>query len=77
MRALAVALTFSLAAVPQEAPRTPAVTTYPFQVGERLQFAAKLGILRLGTGWMSVNGIDTVRGAGLRVRVRPMPRRHL
>ena len=42
---------------------TPEPATYPFQVGERLQFAAKLGILRLGTAWMSVNGIDTVRGA--------------
>jgi hypothetical protein len=42
---------------------TPEPATYPFQVGERLQYAAKLGILRLGTAWMSVNGIDTVRGA--------------
>ncbi len=41
-------------------PVTP--PAYPFQVGERFQYAAKLGILRLGTAWMSVTGIDTVRG---------------
>lgn len=37
--------------------------SYPFKVGERFQYAAKLGILRLGTAWLSVTGIDTVRGA--------------
>jgi hypothetical protein len=37
--------------------------TFPFKVGERFQYAAKLGILRLGTAWLSVTGIDTVRGA--------------
>ncbi len=36
---------------------------YPFKVGERFQYAAKLGFLRLGTAWLSVTGIDTVRGA--------------
>lgn len=36
--------------------------TYPFKVGERFQYAAKLGLIRLGTAWMSVTGIDTVRG---------------
>lgn len=34
---------------------------YPFHVGERFQYSAKLGFLRLGTAWMSVIGIDTVR----------------
>lgn len=42
---------------------TPEPAAYPFRVGERLQYSAKLGILRLGTAWMSVKGIDTVRGA--------------
>ncbi len=37
--------------------------SYPFKVGERFQYAAKLGFLRLGTAWLSVTGIDTVRGA--------------
>ncbi|MFN8651484.1 MAG: DUF3108 domain-containing protein [Gemmatimonadales bacterium] len=45
------------AAVPHPAPQS-----YPFQVGEKFQYAAKLGILRLGTAWMSVTGVDTVRG---------------
>jgi len=36
---------------------------YPFKVGERFQYAAKLGFLRLGTAWLSVTAIDTVRGA--------------
>jgi Protein of unknown function (DUF3108) len=63
MKALAFALTFGLAGVSQQPMGTVPTTTYPFQVGERLQYSAKLGILRLGTAWMSVNGIDTVRGA--------------
>jgi len=63
--ALLTGLMFSAApaaSAPQtEAPR-PSLASYPFRVGERFQYAAKLGILRLGTAWMSVNGIDTVRG---------------
>ena len=63
--ALFAGLTFSAvpaAPAPQtEAPR-PDPASYPFHVGERFQYAAKLGILRLGTAWMSVTGIDTVRG---------------
>jgi hypothetical protein len=34
----------------------------PFHVGERFQYSAKLGFLRLGTAWMSVNSVDTLRG---------------
>lgn len=49
------------AAAPIQAPVTP-VADYPFKVGERFQYSAKLGVLRLGTAWMSVNGTDTVRG---------------
>lgn len=62
MKALLLAMTAGLIATPVTAP-APDPVAYPFQVGERLQFAAKLGILRLGTAWMSVNRIDTVRGA--------------
>lgn len=53
---------------PAPAPRAqvpvahPARPSYPFQVGEKFQYAAKLGILRLGTAWMTVTGVDTVRG---------------
>lgn len=38
------------------------VPDYPFKVGERLQYSAKLGMIRLGTAWMSVNGTEAVRG---------------
>jgi hypothetical protein len=52
------------AATPSPTPAvTVAATSYPFKVGERFQYAAKLGFLRLGTAWLSVTGIDTVRGA--------------
>jgi hypothetical protein len=40
----------------------PPIPDYPFKVGERFQYSAKLGLLRLGTAWMQVNGIDSVRG---------------
>ncbi len=65
MNTLALLCCATLAAqtpAPAPAPaRTPA--SYPFQVGERFQYAAKLGFLRLGTAWLSVNAIDTVRGS--------------
>lgn len=41
---------------------SPGAESYPFKVGERFQYAAKLGFLRLGTAWLSVTSIDTVRG---------------
>jgi hypothetical protein len=63
MKTVVLALWFSLAALPVPPAASPPTPAYPFQVGERLQYAAKLGILRLGTAWMSVTGIDTVRGA--------------
>jgi hypothetical protein len=46
---------------PTPAPVAP-VPDYPFKVGERFQYSAKLGMIRLGTAWMSVNAIDSVRG---------------
>lgn len=58
-----IALLAALAGLMTTPVAAPEPAAYPFKVGERLQFAAKLGILRLGTAWMSVNGIDTVRGA--------------
>lgn len=36
---------------------------YPFQVGEHLEYSAKLGMLRLGSAQLDVARIDTVRGA--------------
>lgn len=47
---------------PAPAPLTLPRADWPFQVGERFQYSAKLGVLRLGTAWMTVRGIDTVRG---------------
>lgn len=63
MRIYALAMALGLTALPHHPSPVRAASTYPFQVGERFQYAAKLGILRLGTAWMSVNGIDTVRGS--------------
>ena len=64
MRALALALVV-LSAIDPAGPapaRRVAEPTYPFAVGEEFEYAAKLGILRLGTATMAVTGIDTVRG---------------
>ena len=62
MKVLTLCLSLSLTAAAHQPLPAPPAATYPFQVGERFQYAAKLGFLRLGTAWMSVNGIDTVRG---------------
>jgi len=39
-----------------------AATPPPFQVGERFEYAAKFGALRLGSGAIEVASIDTIRG---------------
>ena len=60
---LLVALTSLLAigtAGPKDPPRT--IASYPFKVGERLEFSAKLGMLKLGGASMYVASVDTVRG---------------
>lgn len=36
--------------------------TYPWAVGEKLTYSAKLGMLTLGEGTLEVAGMDTVRG---------------
>ena len=42
----------------------PADTTaYPFAVGEKLTYTAKLGMLSLGSGTLEVAGKDSIRGA--------------
>jgi hypothetical protein len=65
MTILALLYCATLAAqTPAPAPAPlPVPARYPFQVGERFQYAAKLGFLRLGTAWLGVTAIDTVRGA--------------
>lgn len=47
---------------PVPIPAGAVAAEFPFKVGERFQYSAKLGVLRLGTAWMTVTGIDTVRG---------------
>ncbi len=56
--ALLLALQAPLAAPPAAKP-PPA---YPFAVGERLTYSAKLGIVTLGEGHVEVARMDTVRG---------------
>jgi uncharacterized protein DUF3108 len=58
MKTLALALV-----VLQGAGGPPAPTKYPFAVGEKLTYTAKLGILSLGSGTLEVAGLDSVRGA--------------
>ncbi|HEY4648948.1 MAG TPA: hypothetical protein VIG95_07550, partial [Gemmatimonadales bacterium] len=40
----------------------PRPTDYPFAVGEKLSYSAKLGMLTLGSGTLEVASVDTVRG---------------
>jgi hypothetical protein len=45
--------------------------SYPFAVGEKLSYSAKLGMLTLGSGTLEVAAIDTVRGVeSFRLRFR-------
>lgn len=44
---------------------------YPFRVGEKLSYTAKLGMLTLGSGTLEVASLDTVRGIeSFRLRFR-------
>lgn len=43
-------------------PAVPALASYPFAVGEKLSYSAKLGMLTLGSGTLEVAAVDTVRG---------------
>ena len=72
MRTLLAAISAAVIATSPSAPPVSAqqpgavprgATGYPFAVGERLEYAAKLGFLRLGTAWLSVTAIDTVRSS--------------
>jgi len=48
-----------------------AVDAYPFAVGEKLSYSAKLGMLTLGSGTLEVASVDTVRGVeSFRIRFR-------
>ncbi len=66
MTAPAALLLLVQAAGGSAAPATPVapapMPNYPFVVGERLVFSAKLGIISLGEGAVEVARLDTVRG---------------
>lgn len=60
--AIALLQAFSPVAPPAE---------YPFAVGEKLSYTAKLGMLTLGSGTLEVASLDTVRGVeSFRLRFR-------
>src|SRR5215216_3644758 len=62
-----VLLALSFQTPPPAAP--PAL--YPFAVGEKLSYSAKLGMLTLGSGSLEVASVDTVRGVeSFRLRFR-------
>jgi hypothetical protein len=48
------------------APRTPSASSgrLPFQVGERLTYDAKVNSINAGKAYLSVEGLETVRGVG-------------
>ena len=50
------------AASPWVAPAQPLEAIVPFEVGERLDYKVKLGILNAGEGSLEVAGIDSIRG---------------
>lgn len=62
MIARLLALALLQAATNGHAIQDDPVPSYPFRVGESLQFSAKLGFIRLGTGHMEIAGVDSVRG---------------
>ncbi|HSE51469.1 MAG TPA: hypothetical protein VLB00_04730, partial [Gemmatimonadales bacterium] len=55
----AALLAVLLATAGQAAPAPP---SYPFGVGERFEYTAKLGMLSLGSASIQVVSIDTLRG---------------
>jgi hypothetical protein len=53
------------------APPPTIPNSYPFAVGEKLSYTAKLGMLTLGSGTLEVAAMDTVRGVeSFRLRFR-------
>ena len=55
---------------PVPVPVPPSVA-YPFALGEKLSYSAKLGMLTLGSATLEVASIDTVRGVeSFRLRFR-------
>jgi hypothetical protein len=59
---LVLALMQAAAPGGQPDPSMSALASYPFAVGEKLSYSAKLGMLTLGSGTLEVAAVDTVRG---------------
>lgn len=67
----ALTLVLALLQAPASPPPAATVAKYPFAVGERLEYSAKLGMLTLGSGSLEVAALDTVRGhESFRLRFR-------
>jgi hypothetical protein len=65
---LRIAIALMQAPAPAAAPPHP---DYPFAVGEKLSYSAKLGMLTLGSASLEVVSLDTVRGVeSFRLRFR-------
>jgi hypothetical protein len=65
---LRIAIALMQAPAPAAAPPHP---DYPFAVGEKLSYSAKLGMLTLGSATLEVVSLDTVRGVeSFRLRFR-------
>src|ERR687890_142077 len=59
------------AIAPGAQPEPRSLASYPFVVGEKLSYTAKLGMLTLGSGTLEVASVDTVRGVeSFRLRFR-------
>lgn len=69
MTSLRIAI--ALLQAPAPAAPAPPPATYPFAVGEKLSYSAKLGMLTLGSATLEVLSVDTVRGVeSFRLRFR-------
>jgi hypothetical protein len=64
MIGLSLALVLLQGPAPAARPQSPGenIRSYPFAVGEKLSYSAKLGMLTLGAGTLEVAALDTVRG---------------
>ena len=67
-----ISLRIAIALLHAPAPAaTPPPTEYPFAVGEKLGYSAKLGMLTLGSATLEVVSLDTIRGVeSFRLRFR-------
>ena len=74
MISVRVAIALLQAPAPATNPEPPAAAPraeYPFAVGEKLSYSAKLGMLTLGSATLEVVSLDTVRGVeSFRLRFR-------